>query len=296
MRKSTTPHHLKIRPVGDGIPPHSLLWRYFDFQKFLTLVMEKSLLFVRMDKMEDTNEGISLDQLLVKYGDETLQRGAPNKIPNSKKTNSKLSKDKKTKDKRTKDKARRDEVNHELFKQQQSYFLSCWLIHDRESVAMWNSYSTIDGMAIRIDADSLIDAVVKHGRLDPGDKAWKLYYGLVDYQDFLSGEDGMPAGDSAEIFGFRKDLSFEHEHEFRFLLKAGKRSAGEDELVNLKLNNFSRLKFDLIFHPKMEEWKKRNIRNVLRRLGVENFRCLDSELDLRSEKFTTEARRHRGNL
>ncbi len=251
---------MRIAQVGSPISKDNKLWRYFDFQKFLSLIIERSLFFNRMDKMEDLNEGISINQLLWRYGDEIEKELV----------------------RKAKEVSRRKEL--ELKMRQRIYFLSCWFVHHRESVAMWNSYSNSDGIALKIGAHDLINSITEYSTvINNGDKLKTLYHGFIDYKDFFNPIDRKQFKDEIEIIGFQKDESFKHENEYRFLIKQDLKNFNEDELPHIKLmlNNFKKLKFDLVFHPKMENWKKENIKNVLAALKVHNCTIRDSELKLK---------------
>ncbi len=251
---------MQIKRVGLAVTDTDNLWRYFDFQKFLSVFIDKSLFFTRMDRMEDLNEGISMNQLLIKYGNKTeklIGKLAP------------ISENKR-------------ELSIE--KRQQKYFLSCWLIDHRESVAMWNSYSNTDGIALRVSANNLISSI-RDGNL--GDDAGMidyLYYGKVKYVDFLDKNARMKFKEGVKIIGFQKDCCFDFEKEFRFLYKQNLTQHLHVDLpfLKLKLNEFSALRFDLIFHPKMESWKKENIKTVLKSLNAINVKCQESELTLKN--------------
>jgi hypothetical protein len=252
---------MNIRSVSKAIPPKGSLWRYFDFQKFLSFAIDKSLFFTRMDRMEDLNEGISSSQLRKKYGGEVERTFTEIFDLESKKK------------------------ELDLKKRQEKYFISCWLIHHRESVAMWNSYSDTNGIALRVNAASLISSVTKQAKnINDVEKISSLYYGQISYKDFLSAKGRYNFKDETRIIGFHKDLCFDHEKEFRFLYKQNLYRHLDDNIpfLKLKLKDFNKIKFDLVFHPKMENWKKDNIKTVLKALKVKNIKPIDSELKLKS--------------
>ncbi len=250
---------MKIKQVGTPLPEGSALWRYFDFQKFLSFMIEECVFFNRMDKMEDMNEGISINQLQLKFGTEREKLIA------------KL------------EKANSNKKELPLERRQRLYFLSCWLIHHRESVAMWNSYSDDSGIALKVDAKKLIDSIVKESKvLNDSEKLLHLYYGNVHYKDFFNKKDRSSFKNEEKILGFHKDTCYEHEHEYRFLIKQDIKAKGEVQFVKLKLNNFKQIPFTLIYHPKMEPWKKDNIRRVIESFAIININCKDSELQLKN--------------
>lgn len=250
---------MNIKNVGTKLTENNYLWGYFDFHKFLSLVIEESIFFSRMDKMEDVNEGISLNQLLLKYGADVERMKAKNNKENSKRTEMPLE------------------------NRQKKYFISCWLIHHRESVAMWNAYSDENGIALKFKASDLITAISENTiNTNQNEKMKTLYHGRIAYKDFFNPVDRRNLKDEVKIIGFHKDISFEHEKEYRFLIKQDTHNFKGDEIpfVKMTIEKFKKLKFDLIFHPKMEHWKKENIKSVIKALGSKSITVKDSELKL----------------
>ena len=250
---------MNIKNVGTKLTENNYLWGYFDFHKFLSLVIEESIFFSRMDKMEDMNEGISLNQLLLKYGADVERMKAKNNKENSKSTEMPLE------------------------NRQKKYFISCWLIHHRESVAMWNTYSDENGIALKFKASDLITTISENTiKTNQNEKMKTLYHGRIAYKDFFNPVDRRNLKDEVKDIGFHKDISFEHEKEYRFLIKQDTHNFKEDDIpfVKMKIQKFKKLKFDLIFHPKMEPWKKENIKSVIKALGSKSITVKDSELKL----------------
>ena len=251
---------MNIKNVGTKLTENNYLWGYFDFHKFLSLFIEESIFFSRMDKMEDVNEGISLNQLLLKYGADVERMKAKSNKENSKRTEMPLE------------------------TRQKKYFISCWLIHHRESVAMWNAYSDENGIALKFKASDLITTISENTKnTKVNEKMKTLYHGRIAYKDFFNPDDRMNLKDEVKIIGFQKDISFEHEKEYRFLIKQDTHNFKEDDIpfVKMKIQKFKKLKFDLIFHPKMEPWKKENIKSVIKALGSKSITIKDSELNLK---------------
>ena len=251
---------MNTKEVGAALKENSFLWRYFDFQKFLSLAIEQSIFFSRMDKMEDANEGISIHQLFSKFG--TAEEKELVATINKKSARTELP----------------------LSIRQQKYFLSCWLIHHRESVAMWNAYSDENGIAIKVNAAELIENILTKSKLIAHQEMiQKLYYGKVDYKDFFDKKQRENFKSEIKIIGFQKDVCFKHEYEYRFLIKENVHKYGKEDIpfLKLKLIDFKQIPFELIFHPKMENWKKDNIRAVIKSLKLTNFSCKDSELLLK---------------
>ncbi len=202
-----------------------------------------------MDRFEDVNEGISKRQLFKHYNDELGDH--IKELP--------------------------------LDVRQKRMFASCWFYGKRESVAMWNLYASSSGVAISLPASALI-AVFENSDISAQnpEEIGNAYYGPVFYKDFLDPNDIESFKEETRVIGFQKDKSFEHENEYRFLLRQ-RYADPEDaflEFVSLKLESFGELPFELIFHPKMPIWQKENIAELVAAYEYDNFQLKDSELRL----------------
>jgi len=227
---------------------NTYLWRYFDLHKLISFLSSGSLFFSRMDKFEDLNEGISRNQLYDHYKEEQRKEGG--------------------------------ELPLEI--RQKRLFASCWFYGKRESVAMWNLYASGDGVAIRIKAKSLLDEF-RNERIsvDSPDQIGRAYLGPVFYKDFLDPADIAAFKEETRVIGFQKDKSFEHENEFRFLIRQRYDQPDDAflDFISVKIDEFDELPFQLLFHPKMLAWQKANVGELLTRLGS-NMEMKDSELRL----------------
>lgn len=258
---------MKISKVNDDIQQSSYLWRYFSLQKLISFLHDKSIVFSRLDKLEDKNEAISMNQLLLAYGSKTEKQEVA--IAGQ----------------------RRIRKEKDLTDRQKNYYVSCWVEHHRESMAMWNSYSSDEGVALKVrfldlinrlttNSDTVFDKTVCHD--------YAMYYGRVSYRDFLSKNERLKFKEEIKIIGFHKDICFQHEKEYRFLLKldypAGDQKSFDNEknkIIKAKLQDFSNFNIELIFQPKMEDWKRENVRKLIEILGLSNITTKDSEINLR---------------
>jgi len=147
-----------------------------------------------------------------------------------------------------------------ILKIQATHFVSCWFYEQRESLAMWNLYSNEDGVAIKIPFGKLKLFLLPHTK-----EEWiKEYYcGKVSYQDFII-ENPYSNETLKKIrkVALRKDASFSHEKEIRFVIKV-KDIINSNTDINsnqLKLND---LDLKVVCHPKMTKWKMKNIKQIL---------------------------------
>lgn len=226
------------------LPAGTLLTRYVDIHGFLYFITQGKLRFARLDTFEDLNEGFSTQAApAVKKISEHTRQATPGNTEEMLQHVAKL-------------KDHHSELEQQYRYHQQRLFACCWYMGEKESVAMWNLYSNPDSVAVRVDAAVLIGMLEEIARA--GEQHFnKLAYGPVEYIDLAAADDR----EAPEAIGFYKDNSFSHEHEFRFLAEQSKHSGTLE--FELALGNLKQIDFQVISHPKMEQWKIRNILNVL---------------------------------
>jgi hypothetical protein len=227
-----------------NLPPGAFLTRYVDIHSFLYFITQSKLRFARLDTFEDLNEGFSIhtaEAVRVVAGHSRAVRESGDKEDMMKRI--------------ALLKQQRSELDQKYREHQKNLFACCWYMGEKESMAMWNLYSNADSVAIRFNANELIDILAAIASKE--DKHFtRMQYGSVEYTDLAN--TGDP---DADTVGFLKDDSFSHEQEFRFMAE---RNADDDTLeYEICLGGLKQIDFTVISHPKMEEWKIRNILNVL---------------------------------
>jgi hypothetical protein len=231
------------------------LWRYFDIHKFISLIQTNTIRFSRMDTFEDPLEGIPLRALLTYRTklDPDLMEGI---------SMSELILDPQL----------RDLVPPQLQAKlrsinaiQKSTFLTCWFAEQRESVAMWNLYSNTDGVAVKIPFGKL---ATKLRVAAEGVSAF--YGGMVEYLD-LNKLFILPSGNDVQQIkvALRKDHSFNHECEFRFVLRM-KDHRNELSGIESAPLDFRQLGMKVVCHPRMSAWKRQNIKTLLSEYQLES--------------------------
>lgn len=226
------------------------LWRYFDIHKLINFIKQKSIRFTRMDQFEDALEGIPF---------ETLERFARvNNEPTLNLANFILEPDKFLLTSKTKIFGRIDQI----IQIQSSHYVSCWFYEQRESMAMWNLYSNPDGVALRIPFGKLISNLTPNER----DSSIKDYFcGKVEYQDFRNrnpySDNGLSKLGKVSL---RKDVSFSHEKEIRFVIKSDPNKNDLKLGIESQPLNLKELDIKIVCHPRMADWKKKNIRDFLK--------------------------------
>jgi len=271
------------------IEEDSYLWRYIDLHKFLSFIFNKSLYFSRLDKFEDKNEGISLKQVYY----QNLKRKMDNhpkfddlrKIMSIDTLGPEMNK-----------------IEDDLRIIQRFNFANCWFLGNQntESVAMWNLYSNPDSIAIKINYVDFKKTIIENG-IENDDEESEIICSPIKYFDFQKTTDFIAHSTNLNDSVFQKDISFEHEKEYRLIIKEKTREIPEinykpnmsrkgTELVynsifnypgiELKLENFEKYNFEIIFHPKTQDWLKENIKKIVNLSNIK-FKVSESKLELR---------------
>lgn len=227
---------------------NEFLWRYFDIHKFLNLLKKKRFRYSRMDQFEDPLEGVPYEYL--------FQFVLRNRIPEFNLATVILNHTEKLQFSEPIISGRLNKI----LRIQAIHFVSCWFCEQRESLAMWNLYSNVDGVALKIPFGKLKSHLFP--QID--EKRIQDYYcGKVNYQDFRN-ENPYPDGNLAKIgkVALRKDKSFNHEKEIRFVIKL---KAIEDNVTGIESAqiNLNDLNLKVVCHPKMIPWKRENIKRIL---------------------------------
>jgi hypothetical protein len=231
--------------LKEKLPDNTLLTRYIDIHSFLYFITQNKLRFARLDTFEDLNEGFSVDTA-------DAVRGVTDR---SKAIKSLTDKEQMLQGV-TELKKQHFQLQEHYWQYQKNLFACCWYMGEKESVAMWNLYSNADSVAIRFKATQLIELLSSMAERDDQHFA-EMQYGTVEYADLATTGKALQPG----CVGFLKDDSFRHEQEFRFMAQ---RNAEDDVLeYEVCIGDLKKIDFAVISHPKMEEWKIRNILNVL---------------------------------
>ena len=205
------------------------LWRYIDLHQLLYFINRKSIFFAPLSSFDDPLEGIS---------EKHLQLGSLHAI-------------------------KRYSLANGLQKLQRYIYASCWFLGDTESMAMWETHSNPDSVAIEFKANDLIKLVLTEARKLKSAKFSALYHGKVDYVKMSPVDRKSLKKTNQQVMGFLKDKSYKHEEEFRFIVTRSKNSKQTFRGLDLPVGSLQDLHFDIITHPQMETWKHDNLKTVL---------------------------------
>lgn len=172
----------QIHPCFDTPADNTMIWRYMNFTKFVSLLETKKLYLSRSDKFEDPFEG-SWPKLNVEH----RLDGLPLPQEQIMKINKLLSSSSQ--------------------KMLEHIYINCWHMNTCESDAMWRIYvHGNEGVAIQTTINQLKESIT--------DKT-NVYIGRVKYIDYK--HDFIPIYNQSNIFDpfLYKRNSFSHENEVR---------------------------------------------------------------------------------
>jgi hypothetical protein len=214
------------------------LWRYIDLHQLLYFLNTETIFFAPLSSFEDPLEGIS-ERYLNQARLRSLAAG--------------------------------DQVNSNKLKHaQELVYASCWFLGDTESMAMWETHSNPDSVAIEFNANYLVKLMAEKARKFQSDHFPVFSHGKVNYIQLSPVDERQLKDHGEQMAGFLKDKSYRHEEEFRFLVF--KRTDHEFFGFGLPVGSLEELDFRIIAHPRMLDWKKQNLEKVLK-----NF-CLQDKL------------------
>lgn len=245
-----------------------LLWKYMDLQKFLAIIINKQFYYSRLDQLDDSYEGINqgyLSQLLLhelNKKDDIINTdhryyqswffGKPLR-----------------------------QLEAEFSKKQKLNYVTCWITGSRESTGMWNLYSGPGSVAIKVKYSSLVKFLnADQYEFEMGDHVKTVHFGRVKYKDFLDRFAVQGQEFQVRNTAFRKDLSFQHEREFRICVTTNGQLPEGKVGIRQTFTSFEKLSVEVIVHPKSTSWQYENILKVVETFAPW-FKVCPSELKWR---------------
>ena len=163
------------------------LWRYMSFAKFCSLLDRKALFFSLVGDMEDKYEGFIYPPIAREQGDRLQQA---------------------------------ERLGHEVLHTiARAALISCWTESDHESSLMWESYASVEGLAIRTTFQDFKDSIRSEDELP-------VTFGQVDYVDYRRKE--VPRFGWAPLF--HKRMEYRGEGEVRAILPGPPRRESDLQL------------------------------------------------------------------
>lgn len=250
-------HSYQLRPYV--IPEsQSVLWRFMDFTKFVSLISSKELFFTRADHFEDPFEGAKGLKKNKKKWDKHYLNFFESAIKNPPPGHDFNKTEKEVKIESRKLLSQLDSIRPS---QRESTFINCWHKNELESEAMWKLYvsNLKEGIAIKSTYSKLYRALKK----DPS-----ISIGQVNYVDFNNNFAGVN-----ESFWYKRK-SFEHEKEVRAIIHNRKTDNEFGLSVPVNLN----ILIDKIYvSPTSQEWFRKLTASVMKRYEI-NRKIMISEM------------------
>lgn len=267
-------HKMKIIELKNQPSSTSNLYRYVTIDKLLDFLIKQRLPLTRLNLFEDKLEGVTNNHLLLNITSDIIGEKSADWMADTLKQVGMNVKPK-----------NRNSIRKQRAQFQNDNFANCWFVSEHESVAMWQLYSNLDSVAIKIPYNSFISEIHENNfKLNCNDYI-SLKYGKVNYYRFNNIAELGNSIINENVQGFVKDKSFEHEQEFRLILnkektklsKLNRKESILDEqmdnfrqkldlkVIYLQLLNFQQMNFEIIFHPKSQIWHRENVENIIKR-------------------------------
>ena len=249
-----------------------ILWKYLDFHKFIDLISNKTLHFNRLDQFEDPFEGATRKAIY----DINLAKPSPTNPALENAFGKGFLEQEKNKNLNLISKSKK-----EIEESQKSQFVNCWVKRERESMAMWDLYSNPESLAIVINGENFIKnlrELIKNQEellLEHFFSVGSVFYDKINPPDCFD-QTEKPN----RLNSFKKDICFSHEEEYRLVISSPK-SIIESNPTFHKINIYESFFDDItiIYHPKMQNWKFKNIECLCKKFHLTPPRKSEIELN-----------------
>ncbi len=262
-----TIHHPEIRPDFKN----GYLWRYVDLFKLIDFLSKPKIFFNRLDQFEDPLEGLPfdlVDKLLFTQEDQI----------NREEYNTGLNEDYDTYVRS--DSLVRIKLKEDIRKYKECQFASSWHFADRESYAMWKVYSGSYGAVLKINAESFLNIVIEEADKHSSDHFTDFAYDLVQYKNIWP-LDFNETSKKGEFSALKKDKSYEHEKEFRFLALTKEIIVDQPQNFKFEIPKMNTLDWNIVTNPFMAEWQEKAVEQLCEKFGhKERFKRSETKIKL----------------
>ncbi|WP_331811274.1 DUF2971 domain-containing protein [Winogradskyella poriferorum] len=245
------------------------VYRYVTIEKLIDFLETNSLFLSRLDKFEDNLENIEpYDINELKVRTQTLSKPEEANPEISETIWTQIIQN---------NKAELRAIQAKLTKQQKHRFVSCWILNDTESFAMWDIYGKA-GFAIRFER-KYFQKLIKDSislQTEPTSKIDLVVAGIVQYQNF----DKMlfkEQESSLKYSAFRKHQAFNHESEYRII--GFMKEILEIPGLKYKLPDINELEFELIANPRLDRFQFQKYSGIVSKYS-EKHKLKESELKI----------------
>ena len=235
-------------PVFDDQPPgETVIWRYYDLPKYLSMLDQEGLYFSRGDLLGDPLEGS-----FTRAREAERQRLLDNPPPG-----------------RTKDELQHVFAHNARYTAlgPKSMYVNCWHASEHESMAMWRGYGGgAFGIAVRSTFGLLDEALPE--RIKNSFREESIFLGRVRYLDYMSEAERIP--NEYNLYGpfLCKSLAYAHEKEVRAVFSDIPAGMGGSSAPGYVVKvNLARLITDVVISPLAPPWFADLVESMNRRMG-----------------------------
>lgn len=208
-----------------GVNENLMIWKYMSLSKFIQIILTSTLWFNRLDNFEDVFEGV--------YPQGNRRKIYYNNAEKSEK-----------------------EINEIQKITRKKVYVSCFHINEYESAAMWKLYSSDEGVAIKLNMQSL------KASFDAEEK--RIYIEKVRYVDFS--RDFIPDNNIVHL-ALSKRKSFEHEKELRCIFYDYKAEYSQQTGVSIKVDINELIK-EVYISPYAPSYLKNQVEKISEIFGL----------------------------
>jgi len=90
-----------------------------------------------------------------------------------------------------------------------------------------------------------------------------MIYGYVDYDNIWPFDPYLKSKHKIKHVAFKKDMSYKHENEFRFVVLTSTKNINKHEKFELPLGDILQDNFKIYANPNMNLWKYKNLERLL---------------------------------
>jgi hypothetical protein len=143
---------------------------------------------------------------------------------------------------------------------------------------MWKLYSQKDGVALKFKARQLTDTIITVASSYTNTDFEYLLFGPVDYKNIWPYDYNETF--DAKFNALKKDKSYSHENEFRFVVVVPGDKKGIYQNFRLPIGDLSSYEVEIITNPYMAPWEVENLKKLLEKYNLSNI-VLKSKMDLK---------------
>ena len=144
---------------------------------------------------------------------------------------------------------------------------------------MWKIYSDKNGVAIKFNAKELTETVIKVAESYTSTDFEYLTFGPLDYKNIWPFD--LNETFDGRFNAMKKDRSYSHESEFRFIAVVPLEKKGFYENLKLPIGDLSTYNIEIVTNPFMQLWEFDNLKKLLKQFNLDT-KLIPSGMDLKT--------------